>query len=112
MRTLPIMIAVVSVMGALWGCQLSSSASPSSLTPGSTWTTRTLPSSADWWSVTYGNGTFVAVAVGPSNAAATSPDGVNWTARNLPSTDYWDSVTYADGTFVAVAIGSDAATSP
>jgi uncharacterized repeat protein (TIGR02543 family) len=78
---------------------------------GSTWTTRTLPSSASWYSVTYGNGVFVAVAWG--NAAATSPDGITWTARTLPSPANWMSVTYGNGVFVAVAYNSTAeATSP
>ena len=68
------------------------------------WTARTLPSSASWNSVTYGNGVFVAVASG--TAAATSPDGITWTARTLPSSASWYSVTYGNGVFVAVAQGS------
>ena len=71
--------------------------------PGSSWTARTLPSSQDWYSVTYGNGVFVAVAGGPSTVAATSPDGITWTVRTLPSSQYWYSVTYGNGVFVAVA---------
>jgi hypothetical protein len=79
---------------------------------GVTWTARTLPSSANWQSVTYGNGVFVAVAI-YSNAAATSPDGITWTARTLPSSASWNSVTYGNGVFVAVAPDSiQAATSP
>ena len=49
---------------------------------------RTLPSSASWYSVTYGNGLFVAVATG-SSTTATSPDGITWTARTLPSSANW-----------------------
>jgi hypothetical protein len=76
------------------------------------WTARTLPSSADWYSVTYGNGVFVAVAQN-STAAATSPDGITWTARTLPNTDNWQSVSYGNGVFVAVAyVSTTAATSP
>ena len=52
---------------------LSCSSPDNGLSPGSTWTARTLPSSAYWSSVTYGNSVFVAVAGGPSNTAATSP---------------------------------------
>ena len=49
---------------------------------GITWTQRTLPVSANWYSVTYGNGLFVAVAYG--SIAATSPDGITWTQRTRP----------------------------
>jgi hypothetical protein len=82
--------------------------------PGEAWTAQTLPSSAFWQSVTYGNGTFVAVASGPSTTAASSPDGIHWTAQTLPASTFWDSVTYGNGVFVAVATGPStvAATSP
>ena len=76
------------------------------------WTARTLPSSASWSAVTYGNGLFVAVASG-GTVAATSPDGITWTARTLPSSASWEAVTYGNGLFVAVANGGTvAATSP
>lgn len=81
----------------------------------STWTPRTLPQSAEWRSVTYGNGVFVAVAAG-SNIAATSPNGIDWTPRTLPASDNWSGVLYAEGVFLAFAGGSSAsgvaATSP
>ena len=44
------------------------------------WTQRTLPASADWSSVTYGNGVFVAVASN-SAIAVTSTDVVSWTQQ-------------------------------
>ena len=79
---------------------------------GITWTQRTLPVSATWQSVTYGNGVFVAVA-NSSAIAATSPDGITWTRRALPLSVSWYSVTYVNGLFVAVVYNSAiAATSP
>ena len=63
----------------------------------------TLPSSASWRSVTYGNGKLVAVASGSTNETAYSTNGINWTAATLPSSASWQSVTYGDGKFVAVA---------
>jgi hypothetical protein len=84
-------------------------------TDGITWTQRTLPVSAGWYSVTYGNGTFVAVSIATTGYAhaATSPDGITWTQRTLPVSASWKSVTYGNGTFVAVAYSSaTAATSP
>ena len=66
-----------------------------------------LPSSANWMSVTYGDGKFVTVA-SSSSKSAYSTDGINWTASTLPSSANWMSVTYGDGKFVAVVSGSDA----
>ena len=78
------------------------------------WTARTLPSSSNWQSVTYGNGVFVAVSSTAGTIAATSPDGITWTARTLPTSAAWYSVTYGNGLFVATATGPStaAATSP
>jgi len=72
------------------------------------WVTSSLPSSADWESVIYGDGKFVAVAYG-SNQAAYSTDGINWTASTVPFYASWQSVTYGDGKFVTVADESDQA---
>ncbi len=80
-------------------------AKPKTLGP---WTAATLPLSDDWYSVTYGNGKFVAVAF-ISNKAAYSADGVTWTASTLPSSLRWQSVTYGNGKFVAVANNSNKA---
>ena len=99
-----------------------------------------LPSyTVSWYSVTYGDSKFVAVAGGESdsnkaaystdginwiastlpfvaidgaynsNKAAYSTDGINWIASTLPSSAYWRSVTYGDGKFVAVVYGSNKA---
>lgn len=78
---------------------------------GITWTQRTMPSASSWSAVTYGNGTFVAIATG-STAAATSPDGITWTARTLPVSQVWNAVTYgAAGGFMAVGNGTAGALS-
>ncbi len=84
---------------------------------GITWTIRT--SAADgnqWYSVTYGNGLFVAVAwAGTSNRVMTSPDGITWTIRTMAADNVWSSVTYGNGLFVAVAYsgtGNRVMTSP
>lgn len=78
--------------------------------PGVAWEAQTMSSSANWWSVAYGDGVFVAVASG-SAAAASSPDGVTWTARTLPSSAAWYSVVYGNGIFVAIATNGNAASS-
>ena len=66
----------------------------------------TLPYSAEWYSVCYGNGKFVAVAY-DSNTAAYSTDGINWIETTLPSSADWWSVCYGNGKFVAA--GNDKA---
>ena len=56
---------------------------------GATWTTRTLPASLIWKSVTFANGYFVAIGYLISAATTsiyTSVDGINWVARTVPST--------------------------
>ena len=71
-----------------------------------TWTSRTLPASLLWRSITYANGYFV--AVGFSSTAATtsiytSVDGTTWVARTVPSTASnvaRNSVAGGDGKFV------------
>lgn len=73
-----------------------------------TWTAATLPSNASWYSITFGDGKFVAVA-GGSSKAAYSTDGITWTAATLPSSASWRSVVYGDGKFVAVAYNSSKA---
>ena len=67
-----------------------------------------LPTSADWYFITYGAGKFVAVAWN-SNIAAYLTDGSNWTQTTLPVSTNWWSVTYGDGKFVAVARDSNIA---
>lgn len=76
---------------------------------GATWTASTLPSSANWIDVSFGNGYFVAIASG-SNVSAYSTDGITWTAGGtLPSSTSWTKVTNGlVGTsvyFVAIASG-------
>jgi hypothetical protein len=80
------------------------------------WTIRSSAADNNWYSVTYGNGTFVAVAYsGTGNRVMTSPDGITWTIRSSAADNNWYSVTYGNGTFVAVAAtgtGNRVMTSP
>jgi outer membrane protein OmpA-like peptidoglycan-associated protein len=69
---------------------------------GTTWTARSATEASFWSSVTFGNGTFVAVSVSGTNRVMTSTDGITWTARSVPAST-WTSVTYGNGLFVAVA---------
>jgi hypothetical protein len=66
-------------------------------------TTNKMPCNHDWYSVAYGNGTYVAVSGSPSIVAAYSTDGINWTTSVLPSSQNWHSVTYGNNKFVAIS---------
>ena len=68
--------------------------------------TTPLAGGTSWYSVTYGNGKFVAVSSGGISSAMYSTDGINWTPVAV-STNSWTSVTYGDNTFVAVAQSGD-----
>ncbi|MBT9168395.1 MAG: hypothetical protein DDT19_01740 [Syntrophomonadaceae bacterium] len=86
------------------------------ISKGTSWTPRTSAADNNWYSVTYGNGLFVAVAFsGTGNRVMTSPDGINWTLRTSAADNAWVSVTYGNGLFVAVAqsgTGNRVMTSP
>jgi hypothetical protein len=69
------------------------------------WTARSAAEQNFWSSVTYGNGTFVAVSEGGTNRVMTSPDGITWTARSAAEQNTWQSITYGDNLFVAVSSG-------
>ena len=82
------------------------------------WVTGTSAPDRGWTSVTWGNGTFVAVSGSPAGTASrvmTSPDGINWIARSAAADNAWTSVAWGNGTFVAVSIdgvGNRVMTSP
>ena len=67
-----------------------------------------LPSSADWESVAYGDGKFVAIEHEFSSPikAAYSTDGVNWIETTLSNLTRCNEVTYGDGKFVVVTGGN------
>ena len=66
-----------------------------------------LPQLANWSSVCYGNGKFVAVA-NNSNIAAYSSDGINWTQVKISNTvRNWTCSCYGGDKFVAIASGSN-----
>jgi len=81
---------------------------------GSTWSSVTMSSAADWTSITYGDGKYVAVATGGSDAAYSS-NGADWTGATLPgATTTWNFVVFGKGIFVAtdlVETGARAANS-
>jgi len=71
---------------------------------GTSWLQTTLPISANWTSVTWGNGRFVAVAQG-SASVIYSTNGVNWTLSptGLITSYAWNNIKYGQGTFLATA---------
>ena len=67
---------------------------------GENWTARTQASNSSWYSITYGNGLFVAVSL--NGTVMTSPDGITWTSRTAAASNQWTAITYGNGLFVAV----------
>jgi hypothetical protein len=65
------------------------------------WRTATMPTSANWRAIAYGNGKYVALVYN-SNRVAYSADGINWTLTTLPISGNWKAITYGNGRFVAV----------
>lgn len=63
------------------------------------WTARDSPRRSQLWSVTYGNGTFVAVGLG--GTIVTSTNGIQWADRSMGLTRLFG-VRYGNGYFVAV----------
>jgi hypothetical protein len=72
-----------------------------SSTNGTTWTSRSMPSDRSWFSVDYGNNTFVAVSL--TQVAAYSSNGTTWTSSTLPSSRVWFAVSFGDGIFMTIA---------
>jgi len=73
------------------------------ISKGTFWTARTAAEANQWYSVTYGNGLFVAVSLNGTYRVMTSPDGITWTNRTAADANEWLSVTYGNGLFVATA---------
>ena len=79
---------------------------------GTTWTSRTSATSANWeGGVTYGNSLFVAVGAG--GKMQTSSDGITWTERTsqIPTGAVIYAVTYGNNIFVALGSGGNGSTS-
>lgn len=80
-------------------------------TNGSTWTSMTMPSTAEWRDVAYGLGEWVAVANGGTKAAV-STNGVTWTASTLPDGGDWNCIEFGKNKFLATAIGDSSLSVP
>jgi hypothetical protein len=75
---------------------------------GITWVSRTLPSSANWVDVVWGNGRFIAIA-DDQTAAAYSLDGITWTALTVGlASGNPKRITYGQGMFAVTSTDTDA----
>lgn len=72
------------------------------------WKESTLSMQRRRYSVTYGNGKFVAVEYNSPNGGY-STDGITWKYSTMPASLAWRSVTYGNGKFVAVSYSATAA---
>jgi hypothetical protein len=73
-------------------------------TSGAMWSVGgTLPANAEWSSVAYGNGVFVATAYNDGDAAVSSNAGASWTSVDVNAfVATWGPITYGGGKFVMV----------
>jgi hypothetical protein len=86
---------------------------------GRTWTSRSLPVTADWRSIAWSPERSIFVITSQGSAiACSSPDGINWTQRAMPVSGNWVAVAWGatantTGLFCAINQGTNiAATSP
>lgn len=71
-----------------------------------------MPKEADWYSIAYGNGMYVAATydyMEPENTLAYSVDGILWNETSLPSANWWTGIAFGNGKFVAVSYNSNQA---
>jgi hypothetical protein len=74
---------------------------------GTSWTQRTLPSSANWLGIAYGNGIWT-ITNQNTNYTAVSPDGINWGIETLPiaTSQNLRQLTFGNGRFVAPSVST------
>jgi hypothetical protein len=75
------------------------------------WQAATLPATAAWESIAFGNGVFIAVA-SDSSATAMSTDGENWVAGSAPAVGARQRIMFGGGLFLLTGFGGTSATSP
>lgn len=76
---------------------------------GITWTERVAANANDWYSVTYGNGRFVAIANSGAGERVmySDDDGVTWTEAEAAVDNDWLTVKWIEGLALFVAVSSD-----
>lgn len=80
-----------------------------SIDAGVTWVAVTLPTTAIWADIKYGNGRFVAIA-SSGNSVVYSLTGIDWYASTASVSRSWRSLGYGQGLFVAIATGTNSIT--
>lgn len=100
--TLPLSSAWIKVVfGGGRFVAVSSSGVAATSTDGINWFSVTVPN-LNYSDIAYGNGTWIAVALG-TDQAARSTNGTIWTAQTLPEGADWSGIAFGKGIFVAVA---------
>lgn len=92
----------------------SANATISTSVDGTTWSASTLPISASWQDIAYGNRFWVIISSGGSaipgsKVLFSNSDLITAKTAYLPSIATWKSVTYGNGSFVAIATSSSSA---
>jgi len=77
-------------------------------TNGTTWSTVTVPN-ANWSSVDYLNGKWVAISNGSANALYSEDNGLTWQTSSLPVSAQWIKVKHGANNFIAISNNNDKA---
>ncbi len=77
---------------------------------GIVWSNATGLPSADWASIDYGDGLFVAVPSWYSSPGAYSRNGITWYTNTMPTTEVWYGSAFANGIFAVIANSTTTAT--
>lgn len=83
-------------------------------TDGNTWTSMTLPTSATWSGIAYGNGYWVIISsagTGSSTALFSNSAGASWRSTSLPSVSTYTAIVYGNGYFVTICSNPSGANS-
>lgn len=82
----------------------------SATSDGVSWSTYSLPTTAETWSsLAYGNTAWVLIASGTNKVLYSFSKGQSWKASTMPSSDNWSSVAYGNARFVAISSGTSKA---
>lgn len=71
---------------------------------GTNWTTRSLPSTGNWGTITYGNGGFMITESSGTKTAFTTDLGLTWTLGTLPANSNWSASTANSGLFMVTGV--------
>lgn len=74
---------------------------------GATWAEQTLPAGS-WWSITFGNDTFLVVSSGAAGVATSDDNGETWVSRAFPTASFLNLSGFGNDAFVVAGTSGGA----